>query len=85
MDEYAPPHQEGLLMDQPPEPEEAEEIADADLDALDAMAEALLAAIIQTGPDEDIPGMAAPVLPGREGSDPPPGSASAGRGGNPDG
>jgi hypothetical protein len=39
-------------MNQPPEPEEAEGIADADLDALDAMAEALLEAI-QIGADDD--------------------------------
>ena len=40
-------------MREPPEPEDAEEIADADLDALDALTEALLDAI-QTGADEDI-------------------------------
>jgi hypothetical protein len=39
-----------------PQPDDAEQIADADLDALDAMAEALLDAIIQGGADEDVEG-----------------------------
>ncbi len=46
-----------------PGPEDAEEIADADLDALDAMAEALLDAIIQAGADENLQAQAEPAAP----------------------
>jgi hypothetical protein len=69
------------LMSALPEPEDAEEMADADLDALDAMAEALLDAIIQGGAEEDIQGPAEPApgatapeatAPEAEGNSPPP-------------
>jgi hypothetical protein len=71
-----------------PQPDDAEQIADADLDALDAMAEALLDAIIQGGAEEDVQGRAEPGAPepgapepgalepaGPEGNNPPPPSA----------
>ena len=50
-----------------PQPDDAEQIADADLDALDAMAEALLDAIIQGGAE---PGAPEPAAPDPEGNSP---------------
>jgi hypothetical protein len=52
-------------------PEEAEEVADADLEALDAMAEALLDAIIQARTDENLDGMAGPAAAEPDATNPP--------------
>jgi hypothetical protein len=60
MDQTAQSHYEGPV-NEPPEPDEAEQLADADLDALDAIAEALLEAI-QAGTDEE-PGPEEPKPP----------------------
>jgi hypothetical protein len=58
-----------------PDPDDAEEIADADLEALDAIAEALLDAVIQGRSDDDPPPMTTPP-PNGEGINPPSSSAS---------
>jgi hypothetical protein len=67
----ASPRCEGRPMSALPGPDDAEEIADADLDALDAMAEALLDAIIQGGADEDVEGRAEPEASEAEGNSQP--------------
>lgn len=61
-------------MNESPEPDEAEEIADLDLETLDAMAEALLDAVIQARTEQDLGRLAMPARPTAEGSDPPPAS-----------
>ncbi len=59
-------------MNEPPEPEEAEEIADIDLDALNAITEALLDEVIQARTEPDLPRFALPAEPEVTGSDGPP-------------
>lgn len=60
-------------MNQGPEPEDAEEIADIDLDALNAIAEALLEEVIQARTEQDLGRIARPAGPEGKGSDSPPG------------
>jgi hypothetical protein len=65
MADFAQPRYEGRAMSGPPDPDDAEGIADADLETLDAMAEALLDAIIQSPSDDGLPPLATPPGPGR--------------------
>jgi hypothetical protein len=81
MDESAQPGYERRAMpglpdpDHTEEPDGTEQIADADLDALDAMAEALLEAVVQGRSDDDLPPVTPPASD-REGTGPPPSAAS---------
>lgn len=55
-------------MNEGPDPEEAEEIADIDLDALNAIAEALLDEVIQARTEQDLRRIVMPAQPEGPGS-----------------